>query len=144
VTISYRSGWGKDIEFAIQLVNALAGDRRLGYTRYGPHRADIEFCVGGVLVKETFSRGQMKVLIYALLLAQACVLAETTGRRGLIMMDDLGAELDSQHIGRLIEKITGLGFQSLITSSDPHFISYLERVDHRMFHVEHGRFTEVI
>jgi DNA replication and repair protein RecF len=144
VTIKYRPGWGTDIEFATQLVKALAGDRRLGYTRYGPHRADIDFTAGGVLVRESFSRGQTKVLTYALLLAQACVLAQATGRTGLIMMDDLGAELDSQHIGRLIEKVAGLGFQSIITSSDQNFRSYLARVDHRMFHVEHGRFTEVI
>jgi DNA replication and repair protein RecF len=144
VTISYRSGWGVELEFAAQLAKALAGDRRFGYTRFGPHRADIDFLAGGVLAREILSRGQMKVLIYALMLAQACVLAEATGRRGLIMMDDLAAELDSHCIGQLVERIASLGFQSIITSSDPRFRGYLEQVDHRMFHVEHGRFMEVL
>lgn len=144
VSVAYRSGWSTETEFAAQLANSLAGDRRVGYTRYGPHRADIDFSVDGVMVRERLSRGQIKVLVYALLLAQACVLADLTGRRGLIMMDDLAAELDSEHIGQLIGKIASLGFQSLVTSSDRHFVSYLSSVEHRVFHVEHGRFTEVI
>lgn len=144
LNINYRCGWGEDVDFAVQLARGLSGDRRFGYTRYGPHRADIDFTIGGVLVRECLSRGQTKVLVYALYLAQACVLAEATGRRGLIMMDDLAAELDSHHIGRLIEKISHLGFQSLITSSDPGFIDHLRGIGHKLFHVEHGVFTEVI
>ena len=144
VTTKYQSGWGAEVEFAAQLVKGLAGDRQVGYTRYGPHRADIEFTVEGIMARDRLSRGQMKVLVYALLLAQACALAEATGRRALIMMDDLSAELDSDHIGQLIERIAVLGFQSFITSSDQRFGSYLAGVEHRMFHVEHGRFLEVI
>lgn len=144
VSLSYRPGWDTDVDLAVQLAQALGGDRRLGYTRYGPHRADIDFTAGGVPVRERLSRGQIKVLVYAAFLAQACVLAEATGRRGLIMMDDLAAELDRQHIDQLIEKIATLGFQSIITSSDPEFRGHVEPVGHKVFHVEHGRFTEVI
>jgi DNA replication and repair protein RecF len=144
VSLNYRPGWDANTDFAAQLTKSLTGDRRLGYTRLGPHRADVDFSVAGVLVREHLSRGQIKVMVYALFLAQACVLAEATGRRGLIMMDDLAAELDSHHTGQLIEKIAGLGFQSLITSSDQHFRNYVSGVSHKMFHVEHGRFTEVI
>lgn len=144
VTMRYRAGWGEETAFADQLTRSISGDRRAGYTRFGPHRADIDFTVDGVLVKERLSRGQTKVLVYALLLAQACVLAETTGRRGLIMMDDLAAELDSHHIGKLMERINALGFQSLITSSDPAFSEQWGTQVKKRFHVEHGVFKEVV
>jgi len=144
VSASYRSGWEVEVEYAAQLAKSLAGDRRVGYTRFGPHRADMDFTIGGVIAREHLSRGQVKVLMYALLLAQARALADITGGRGLILMDDLAAELDSDHVGQLIERIASLGFQSLITSSDHRFGSYFARVEHRMFHVEHGCFMEVI
>ncbi|MGD9730399.1 MAG: DNA replication/repair protein RecF [Gammaproteobacteria bacterium] len=144
VDLKYRSGWASDTDLADQLARGLEGDRRSGYTRIGPHRADIDFVTGGIAVRERLSRGQMKVLVYALYLAQACTLAEITGRRALILMDDLAAELDAHHIEQLIEKINALGFQSIVTSSDPDFRRHVTPVDHKMFHVEHGVFTEVI
>ncbi|MBK8164050.1 MAG: DNA replication/repair protein RecF [Gammaproteobacteria bacterium] len=144
IDLKYRSGWASDADLAVQLAKGLEGDRRSGYTRIGPHRADIEFVTGGIPVRECLSRGQMKVLVYALYLAQACTLAEITGGRGLILIDDLAAELDAQHIEQLILKISALGFQTIVTSSDPEFRRHVVRVDHKMFHVEHGVFTEVI
>ncbi len=144
IRLEYRPGWAADGGLAGQLGRSLEGDRRLGYTRVGPHRADIDFMVQGSPVRERLSRGQMKVLVYALYLAQVCTLMEITGRRALIMMDDLAAELDGRHIDRLIEKIGLLGFQSIITSSDPAFRRHVASLPHRMFHVEHGVFQEVI
>lgn len=140
----YRQGWSSEKDLAGQLADALPGDRRLGYTRFGPHRADIDFSADGVMVRERLSRGQMKVLVYALFLAQACTLAETTDRRCLILMDDLAAELDSDHIGQLIEKIRMLDFQTFITSSDTGFARYVGEGDRKLFHVEHGRLTEML
>lgn len=144
IRLEYRPGWGSDKDFSEQLSKGLEGDRRLGYTRIGPHRADIDFTVHGSLVRERLSRGQMKVLVYALYLAQARTLAEITGRTALIMMDDLAAELDGQHIDQLLGKISVLGFQSIITTSDPAFRRHVVDIPHKMFHVEHGVFIEVI
>lgn len=144
IELEFRPGWGADRELAEQLEKGLEGDKRLGYTRMGPHRADIDFTSQGILVRECLSRGQLKVLVHALYLAQACALAEITGRRALIMMDDLAAELDGQHIDQLVGKVKALGFQSIITTSDPGFLQHIQDIPHKMFHVEHGEFTEVI
>lgn len=144
IGIEYRSGWDAGRELLEQLEKGLEGDKRLGYTRIGPHRADIEFMIQGTLVRERLSRGQMKVLVHALYLAQARALAEITGRHALIMMDDLAAELDGQHIDQLVGRVNALGFQSIITTSDPGFRHHVRDLPHKMFHVEHGVFTEVI
>lgn len=144
IGLELRPGWGADRDLAEQLEKGLEGDKRLGYTRMGPHRADIDVTIEGALVRERLSRGQIKVLVHALYLAQARALAEMTGRRALIMMDDLAAELDGQHIDQLVGRVNALGFQSIITTSDPGFRHHVQDLPHKMFHVEHGVFMEVI
>jgi DNA replication and repair protein RecF len=144
VEIKYRPGWNPQVGLAAQLARSLNEDRRMGYTRLGAHRADLDFLIKETLVRETFSRGQLKVLVYALYLAQACTLAELTGKRGVILMDDLAAELDRSHIDRLMTKIAAMGFQSFVTSSDPQFADYVRAPDRAVFHVEQGKFAKVL
>jgi DNA replication and repair protein RecF len=142
IDIGYRSGWRTEAGLAAQLMDSFAEDRRAGYTRLGAHRADLDFKIKGILAREVLSRGQLKVLVYALYLAQACTLAEITAKRGLILMDDLAAELDEDHINRLMAKITAMGFQAFITSSDLQFGDYVR--DGTLFHVEQGEFVKML
>ena len=70
LSMSMTSGW-KDCEysFAESLKHNLAGDLRAGFTRSGPHRADIDFRVGRLDAGDVLSRGQIKTLVCALKLA---------------------------------------------------------------------------
>jgi DNA replication and repair protein RecF len=144
VDIGYRPGWNTETGLAAQLMDSFPEDRRAGYTRLGAHRAYLDFKVNGILVREVLSRGQLKVLVYALYLAQACTLAEITGKRGLILMDDLAAELDKHHINRLMAKITAMGFQVFITSSDLQFADHIQTSGRMLFHVEQGKFVKMV
>lgn len=92
-------------------------DRELGYTSIGAHKDDFETYLNGKNVKIYGSQGQQRSCVMSFKLAEAEILAETTGEYPLILLDDVFSELD---IGRR-NYITGkiLGKQVIITSCDP-------------------------
>jgi DNA replication and repair protein RecF len=144
ITAHYQPGWDIGLTYADALRQALRGDLAAGFTRFGPHRAEIEFLIDGIPLHERLSRGQLKVLVYALNLAQALSLTALTGRQSLLMLDDLTAELDERHTRCLLDKIGEFDLQVFITGSGTQFSRYLEGRDYKMFHVEHGRLVEVL
>lgn len=144
IEATYLSGWDAEVELGPALRRSLPADRAIGYTRVGPHRADIAFRRGTAQVREDLSRGQIKILVCALHLAQAAAFSEATGRRVLLLVDDLTAELDDLHAGRLLERILAMGLQTFITSAEPRLQELLAGVRHKLFHVEHGVVREVI
>lgn len=144
VTVHYQPGWDEAEAYPALLRQALRGDQAAGFTRFGPHRADLAFRIGGIPLQERLSRGQIKVLVYALNLAQALTYTAITGRRSLLMLDDLTAELDARHTRRLLDKVGEYDLQVFITSNETRLEPYLESREYKMFHVEHGRLTEVL
>jgi DNA replication and repair protein RecF len=144
IDASYLAGWDQAEDLKDALKRSLPADRAIGYTRLGPHRADIAFKRGAAQVREDLSRGQIKILVCALHLAQAAVFGEATNRQVLLLVDDLTAELDEHHASRLLERITDMGLQTFITSAEPRLQELLAGVTHQLFHVEHGEVREVI
>lgn len=80
------------------LLDALDGsldeDRRLGFTRFGPHRDDFTLLIHGVAASEFGSEGQQRTLALALQLAHASLLMEETGMPPVLLIDDIFGELD--------------------------------------------------
>lgn len=54
-------------------------DRMLTYTAHGPHKADFRIRADGAPVEDTLSRGQLKLLMCALRLAQGEFLTRVSG-----------------------------------------------------------------
>lgn len=73
---------------------SLAEDRRLGFTRFGPHRDDFALLIHGVAASEFGSEGQQRTLALALQLAHASLLMEETGMPPVLLIDDIFGELD--------------------------------------------------
>jgi DNA replication and repair protein RecF len=119
-------------------------DRRFGTTQIGPHRADMEIRVEGVAAKNVVSRGQAKLLASALVLSYATVLIQKTGRRPLLLLDDLGAELDQEHRAGFFAQLRGMGCQVIATTTEApaHLAGSVGIEDLQVFHVEQGRFTQ--
>ena len=67
---------------------------QVGYTQYGPQRADIVIKCNKIPVAHVFSRGQQKLFALALLLAQGLFLRECAQKSCIYLIDDLSAELD--------------------------------------------------
>lgn len=115
-------------------------DVRRGFTHAGFHRADIKIESAGRIIKDKFSRGQAKLVAYALMLAQLPLIAEA-GKVCTLLVDDLAAELDELHRQRLFDYLMQTGHQVIVTALDAAQwdAKGAEGQEIRMFHVEHGR-----
>ncbi len=144
VDVDYRVGWLNEMDLADALKNSLDLDRQCGYTRVGPHRADLIFKNKKNRVQDYFSRGQQKLLVCALRLAQIKQLIDETKRDPLILIDDLAAELDEAHRESLIATALGTGAQVFMTTTQRSVLKLKPMPEYKMFHVEHGDITEMV
>lgn len=140
----YRPGWARKQAFGAALRDALEGDRRQGFTRLGPHRADLVPTLDGVPAQERISRGQQKQLVGALMLAQAEVYRLRRGRPSIFLVDDLASELDAEHRRRVLAALRDLDVQVFVTAIDESALETADWATQRRFHVEHGRIQEVV
>lgn len=137
LSLRYRRGWQEDVSLADALRLTAKRDSALEATHSGPHRADVDILVNGKAAQETISRGQEKVLAAAFLLAQAALYQEQTGLSCTLLVDDLAAELDAEHMVKLVQSIREVGAQVIMTTIER--ISLLPDSDRAMFHVEQGK-----
>lgn len=136
----HSCGWGPG-----SLAEALEGefdwDCRTGTTHSGPHRGDLSIACDGHAAATTLSRGQGKVAASALMLGQAQRLTES-GRRGLFLIDDVGAELDDAHGERFYDRLAEMNCQIVATSANPAAAEILKaHAGGQVFHVKHGEFA---
>ncbi|MBD3610126.1 MAG: DNA replication/repair protein RecF [Gammaproteobacteria bacterium] len=145
IQMDYQQGWKQGSGYFDYLRLHHEQDRESGYTRYGPHRAELSIRVSGMPAAERVSRGQQKLLACALRLAQVEHLKQRRDVNSVLMVDDLPAELDSERRGRFLEMLRQLETQVFVTATESSLISNRESWNRiKMFHVEHGRVTEVV
>ncbi len=114
-------------------------DIKLQRTTAGVHRADFKIKLNGKLASESASRGQLKILAISLLLAQSSAIHSSRSVNGILLIDDLAAELDNKNKEKLLAYISKLQRQIIITSTKEMEIDSLEG---KMFHVKHGEIKE--
>jgi DNA replication and repair protein RecF len=134
----FSCGWRQDMDFMSVLRATLPQDRGYGFTGQGPHRADIHVKVGNRLVRDSVSRGQQKLVVIAMLLAQAALLNVTTAQKPVILVDDVAAELDIYHRRRLLEVLSDLRAQVFLTVTEQQTLPR-DDIPIQWFHVEQGR-----
>jgi len=133
-----QSGWNKNKTLEVTLQEDIASDIRLGHTQSGPHKADFSITLDGRPAKAYLSRGQMKLLVYALLLAQSVLMEESAGMSACVLVDDVASELDENNKNRLLGFLKERRTQFFITATMEEIIK--EAVDDAaVFHVEHGQ-----
>lgn len=146
IKLNYYRGWDKDTAYADVLAAGVERDQRLGYTHLGSHRADLKITVNGQDAAEILSRGQQKLLVCALKIAQGFVFNRITGRKCIYLVDDLPAELDEKHRTLLVHWLDAMKTQVFITGVERETLlsSWIETTDitPKMFHVEQGRVVE--
>lgn len=142
--INYRRGWSRDASYHQSLESGLTKDRELGYTRQGPQRAELVFLYAGKPLIEQFSRGQLKLFVTALKVAQAKLLKSDTSQISLFLMDDIGAELDRVNQQRVLQLLRSVGAQVFVTAINDIKDMGWESDQAGRFHVKHGVVTEVV
>jgi len=141
ITIQYERGWDSDQGLKPSLAASLERDIKYGATQVGPHRADLSIKIGRHGASEVLSRGQQKLLVSAMKIAQSQLLFSLTHEKGIYLIDDLPAELDAGNrvlICRLLEE---LDCQIFITCVDSAELDkcWSADVSSGKFHVEHGK-----
>jgi len=144
VDLRFLSGWNTDKVFECVFIEDLDKDLRFGFTHSGPHRADIQIMVGGRLAKDFVSRGQLKLLVMSLKLAQMQLLKNQHSNVGCFLIDDFAAELDVINRAKLLHYLIELQCQVFITTTEPSDFGDLSHIEnYKMFHVEHGNIIQV-
>jgi len=139
VSLEYYCGWDEERSLADVYTADHSRDIGTKTTSHGAHRADIRIKVDGQTAADHLSRGQIKLLVYALKLAQASHYREHTGESCLFLLDDLPAELDYKHRRQVVSYLNDLGCQYFITGVDKKdFEGLVQAIPHQMFHMEHG------
>jgi len=144
VELRYQQGWDADKELGECLRRDLDKDFRYGFTHSGPHRADFQVFHNRKLAKDFMSRGQQKLLVLALILAQVKLLNRQTDNRCCILIDDLTSELDTENRAKLLKCLAELDCQVFMTSTELSEFGDLSALkNYKVFHVEQGRITQV-
>lgn len=136
---SYQPGWNEEMSFAEAVESSAARDRQFCCTQTGPHRADFKLTINGMPAREMLSRGQQKLFIYAMIVAQGALIHRSLGNPPIYLLDDLPAELDADSRAKLLALLKAQQAQVLLTGIH----SDLQEASHcKMFHVEHGAISE--
>jgi DNA replication and repair protein RecF len=137
-----QAGWDTARPLEAVLEEEVAADARYGYTQSGPHKGDFSIVLDGRPAKAYLSRGQTKLLVYALLLAQSRLMEERAGTAGCLLIDDVASELDDHNKKTLLQLLRGGRTQYFITATAPNMIEEGLDAGAAVFHVEHGRITQ--
>ncbi len=138
VEIEYRTGWGSvwdEDQFREALFEARENDTRRATTTRGPHRAELKIISENKPVVESLSRGQQRLLSVALLTTQMQLIAEKSSQIPLVLIDDVGAELDHVNANKVIDLCASFGGQLLVTALEAEPYATADR-EVTMFHVE--------
>ncbi|MGX2950267.1 DNA replication/repair protein RecF [Ursidibacter sp. B-7004-1] len=142
ITVSFHQGWEKESEYSEILMQGFERDRSVGYTMVGPQKADFRFRANGLPVEDVLSRGQLKLLMCALRLAQGEYLITQKSRQCLFLIDDFASELDPTKRALLAERLRQSGSQVFVTAITQDQLNQMQWQDQqsdKRFSVQQGK-----
>lgn len=142
VNLQLYQGWDAQKSLAQALDASRQRDIESGYSNTGPQRADLRVKTPTGDALDALSRGQQKLVVSALKIAQGKLLIES-GRSIVFLVDDLPAELDKEHRGKLCQLLEALNSQIFITSVGPEIMDYdwSKTTDVRHFEMKAGELS---
>ena len=144
VTLEYRRGWprGRSLEEALD--GSFSSDRTRGFTQVGPQRDDLAFVLDGVAARKLMSRGEAKLFVTGIILAQAAHFIETMGRKPVILVDEVASELDEGSRQRVFSVLASFHAQTFVTTVSRDLIEDDAWRPDELFHVEQGATRAVV
>ncbi len=144
IDIKLIPGWDAAKQLEQQLSDDLEKDLRYGFTHSGPHRGDFHMLVNSTLAKDVVSRGQLKLLVTCLKLAQVELMFRERDSFGCILIDDFAAELDKENRTKVLQYLCEIQCQVFITATEVNDFGDLRPIEnYKMFHVEHGNIKTI-
>jgi len=141
ITMEYVEGWPKQLGLKKCLETSRDKDIKAGFTNHGIHRDNLQIMADGKPADQVLSRGQLKRLCLALIVAALKIVRQNSDRSIILLIDDLNSELDEASQQGVYRQLTDIGLQLFITNIAEHIPAVLQGKDFKMFHVEHGIIT---
>ena len=111
---------GEEPDLAQALALGRGRDAAAGRTLAGPHRTDLAVThLGKNQLASSCSTGEQKALLIGLILAFADLVAERSGRRPILLLDEISAHLDPSRRTALFERLALAGGQVWMTGTEP-------------------------
>ncbi len=104
--------------FAVSLGKNGAEELRRGVTIIGPHRDDLVISANGADLGRYGSRGQQRLAVVAIKLAELDLLTEAAGEQPVLLLDDVLSELDAAHRGKIVATLASRSAQICVTATD--------------------------
>jgi DNA replication and repair protein RecF len=143
--LSYYQGNTDDLRDKLEA--SYESDIKSGTTKFGPHKSDLRIKINGYLAKDYLSRGQKKVLINAMYLAQTLLLKSITDKASIFVIDDFTSELDTDNQKALLNMLLSQDkVQILLSCLQQDSLKWLEKGynNAHMFHVEQGTIRPIV
>ncbi len=145
IDLQCYGGWPAELSLAEALEQSLEKDRHFGFSQYGAHRMDVRIKKGTVLARESLSRGQQKLIICAMKLAQGLQLSESHQRKVLFLLDDISAELDGRHFEKILAVLERIQGQVIATAIDAsHYPSWQDHADTMQYPLATGQMHQYV
>ena len=144
ISIEFYRGWDADLSLAQACERLLTADRLRGHTQAGPHRADLRFTIGGRSLKHSLSRGEAKLFVAAVAVAQVLDLTSVIGHPPVALVDDIASELDPESRRRCLAELSATGAQMFLTAVPDSGLDSSGVETERLFHVERGDIRQVV
>ena len=138
VFIRYRPSWQLNIsdnEMRTFLLNKRDHDRERGITTTGPHRDRFKVYMGGKDFRSTASTGQMRLLSLVYRVVQARQYVKRTGKKPILLLDDVLLELDTTKRERFLQ---------YIPEYEQAFFTFLPNEEHSRYKFENETVYNVI
>jgi DNA replication and repair protein RecF len=107
--------------FLEQLSQRREEDARFCHTSIGPHRDDLRFLLNGLDIAAYGSQGQQRTAILSMKLAEMEFIRKETGEYPVLLLDDIGSELDRSRRAALLSFLMEQDIQTLVTGTEKMF-----------------------
>jgi DNA replication and repair protein RecF len=143
IVIQYLQGWNSKKNLYDVLQQYKEKELAYGYSLFGAQKFDVRFLLRGASVDNQLSRGQQKLFLLALTFAQAKLIERVNLVKPILLIDDVGAELDIHSRALLNNAIAGIECQVIVTAIDKTAVEQLvpQKENYKMFHVKHGKLS---
>lgn len=113
-----ESGEKSESWYLERLARAREEDARLCRTSVGPHRDDLQFMLDGHDIARFGSQGQQRTAILAMKLSEMEFIRHETGEYPVLLLDDIGSELDENRRKSLFAFLEHGNIQAFVTSAE--------------------------
>ena len=103
---------------------------------YGPQNDDLLISLNGMDLRRFGSQGQKRTAVLSIKLAETLLLYKHTGRKPVLLLDDVFSELDESRCSMLLSSTNG--FQTLLTTANLSELPRKVRDNAKIFFVKSG------